>query len=227
MIMSELIEILEGIVFLAIVPFLATYAFSRRKAAVQAHEAVFISNDKKWVRWVWVAMFFSVLFLVFICPLFKHGPWPDFQYLLLLLEGTVFYVCYLIVSYRKATPEEVEQAKAQGEHVLDLTKESVISTLGVMWVVFKEVLFALPPILNSVMNPVIATKTIGNVTYQLIGTSLPTIFTGFAVLGIFAVLVFITAYVLGALISILSVVFFFAITVIKFFKNFKEFKRQG
>jgi hypothetical protein len=77
------------------------------------------------------------------------------------------------------------------------------------------------------MNPVIATKTIGNVTYQLIGTSLPTIFTGFAVLGIFAVLVFITAYVLGALISILSVVFFFAITVIKFFKNFKEFKRQG
>ena len=172
-------------------------------------------------------MFFSVLFLVFICPLFKHGNWPDFQYLLLLLEGTVFYVCYLIVSYRKATPEEVEQAKAQGEHVLDLTKESVISTLGVMWVVFKEVLFALPPILNSVMNPVIATKTIGNVTYQLIGTSLPTIFTGFAVLGIFAVLVFVTAYVLGALISILSVLFFFAITVIKFFKNFKEFKRQG
>ena len=45
--MSEFIEILEGIVFLAIAPFLATYAFSRRKAAVQAHEAVFISNDKK------------------------------------------------------------------------------------------------------------------------------------------------------------------------------------
>ncbi len=225
--MSEFIEILEGIVFLAIAPFLATYAFSRRKAAVQAHEAVFISNDKKWVRWVWVAMFFSVLFLVFICPLFKHGKWPDFQYLLLLLEGTVFYVCYLVVSYRKATPEEVEQAKAQGEHVLDMTKESVTTTLGVMWSVFSGVLVVLPSILKSAMNPVVASKTIGNVTYQLIDTSFSATFVGLAVLGIFAVLVFITAYVLGALISILSVLFFFAITVIKFFKNFKEFKRQG
>ena len=222
--MSGIIDFMEGLLFLSITPAMAAYAFARRKAAMQDSQALFVSNDKKWVRWVWLAMFFSVLFLVFICPIFKHRYRPDFQYLLLLLEGTVFYACYILVSFRRATPEEFEQAKAQGENVLDMTKESAKSILGVMGAALLGVLVALPHILHDVLNPVVAAKTIGNITYKLIDTSLVTIAGGFLGLAMLAIVVFICAYVAGAFIAIVSVIFFFCITVIKFFKNLKEFK---
>lgn len=220
--MSGIIDFIEGLLFLSITPALAAYAFARRKAAIRDGQALFVSNDKKWVRWVWLAMFFSVLFLVFICPIFKIRYRPDFQYLLLLLEGTVFYACYILVSFRRATPEEFENAKAQGENVLDMTKESAKSILGVMGAALLGVLVALPHILHDVLNPVVAAKKIGNVTYKLIDTSLTAIAGGFLGLAMLAVVVFISAYVAGAFIAIASVIFFFCITIIKFFKNRKE-----
>ena len=222
--MSGIIDFIEGLLFLSITPALAAYAFARRKAAIRDGQALFVSNDKKWVRWVWLAMFFSVLFLVFICPIFKHRYTPDFQYLLLLLEGTVFYACYILVSFRRATPEEFEQAKAQGENVLDMTKESAKSILGMMGAALLGVLVALPHILHDVLNPVVAAKTIGNVTYKLIDTSFMAIAGGFLGLAMLAIVIFISAYVAGAFISIASVIFFFCITIIKFFKNRKEYK---
>ena len=222
--MSGIIDFIEGLLFLSITPALAAYAFARRKAAIRDGQALFVSNDKKWVRWVWLAMFFSVLFLVFICPIFKHRYAPDFQYLLLLLEGTVFYACYILVSFRRATPEEFEQAKAQGENVLDMTKESAKSILGVMGAALLGVLVALPHILHDVLNPVVAAKTIGNVTYKLIDTSFMAIAGGFLGLAMLAIVIFISAYVAGAFISIASVIFFFCITIIKFFKNRKEYR---
>lgn len=222
--MSGIIDFIEGLLFLSITPALAAYAFARRKAAIRDGQALFVSNDKKWVRWVWLAMFFSVLFLVFICPIFKHRYRPDFQYLLLLLEGTVFYACYILVSFRRATPEEFAQAKTQGENVLDMTKESAKSIIGVMGAALLGVLAALPHILHDVLNPVVAAKTIGNVTYKLIDTSLVSIAGGFLGLAMLAIVIFISAYVAGAFISIASVIFFFCITIIKFLKNRKEYK---
>lgn len=222
--MSGIIDFIEGLLFLSITPALAAYAFARRKAAIRDGQALFVSNDKKWVRWVWLAMFFSVLFLVFICPIFKNGYRPDFQYLLLLLEGTLFYASYILVSFRRATPEEFEKAKAQGENVLDMTKESAKSILGVMGAALLGILAALPHILHDVLNPVVAAKTIGNVTYKLIDTSLVSIAGGFLGLAMLAIVIFISAYVAGAFISIASVIFFFCITIIKFFKNRKEYK---
>ncbi|MBR5575670.1 MAG: hypothetical protein IKW22_00080 [Bacteroidaceae bacterium] len=222
--MSGIIDFIEGLLFLSITPALAAYAFARRKAAIQDSQALFVSNDKKWVRWVWLAMFFSVLFLVFICPIFKNRYRPEFQYLLLLLEGTLFYASYILVSFRRATPEEFEKAKAQGENILDMTKESAKSILEVMGVALLGILTALPHILHDVLNPVVAAKTIGNVTYKLIDTSLVSIAGGFLGLAMLAIVIFISAYVAGAFISIASVIFFFCITIIKFFKNRKEYR---
>lgn len=224
--MSAIIDFIEGLLFLSITPAMAAYAFARRKAAMRDGQALFVSNDKKWVRWVWVAMFYSILFLVFIAPIFKMNYFPDFQYLLLLLEGTVFYMSYILVSYRRATPEEYEQAKAQGENVLDMTKESAKNILGVMGSALLGILAAMPLILRDTLNPVVAVKQIGNVTYKLIDTSFMAIAGGFLAIGILAIVIFITTYVVGALISILSVLFFFVITVIKFIKNLKELKQE-
>lgn len=136
----------------------------------------------------------------------------------------MFYACYILVSFRRATPEEFEQAKTQGENVLDMTKESAKSIIGVMGAALLEVLAALPHILHDVLNPVVAAKTIGNVTYKLIDTSLVSIAGGFLGLAMLAIVIFISAYVAGAFISIASVIFFFCITIIKFFKNRKEYK---
>ena len=75
-----------------------------------------------------------------------------------------------------------------------------------------------------VLNPVVAAKTIGNVTYKLIDTSFVAIAGGFLGLAMLAIVIFISAYVAGAFISIASVIFFFCITIIKFFKNRKEYR---
>ena len=107
----------------------------------------------------------------------------------------MFYACYILVSFRRATPEEFEQAMAQGENVLDMTKESAKSILGVMGAALLGVLVALPHILHDVLNPVVAAKTIGNITYKLIDTSLVTIAGGFLGLAMLAIVVFICAYV--------------------------------
>ena len=136
----------------------------------------------------------------------------------------------LLLAERGVVHDETEKSefggirKAQGENVLDMTKESAKNTLGVMGSALLGILAAMPLILRDTLNPVVAVKQIGNVTYKLIDTSFMAIAGGFLGLAMLAIVIFISAYVAGAFISIASVIFFFCITIIKFFKNRKEYK---
>lgn len=164
---------------------------------------------------------FASLFLMFIAPLGKSNYSPDWQFLKMLLMDFVFYISYVLVSYRPATAEELEKAKAAGENVFESTTSATKSTFSFLVSCALGVLSVTPSLIWNALNPVVAIKEIKNVKYALIDTSLPTIGGSLFGLALIAIIVFITLYVATALITIVGTIALAVLTVVKFFRNRK------
>ena len=215
-----------GALILLLPPVLAIYSVMLRNKALKAGQVGYVYEGKTWVSWVAVVAILATLFLTFGAPLItKHVDYaPDWEKLKLLIFVLIEYISYVLVSYRPATADEIEEAKASGTSAINMTTSAAASMLSIIVSCILGALASIPMLIYNALNPVKAIKVIGGVTYKIIGTGFTSIVGGIVGLGILAAIV---AMVLlfGSVLAALGGMFVLgAITIYQFIKIKKASK---
>lgn len=217
-----------GALILLCPPFLAIYSLMMRNKAMKNGHLGYIYNGKLWVTWLAVIDIFACLFLMFGAPLIA-GPveyTPDWEKIKVLIFGLIEYISYVLVSYRPATAEEIEEAEASGQSAIKMTAKTSTSMLMGILACVGAVICSIPSLIYHALNPVQAIKVIGGVTYKVIGTGFSAVMGGIIGLGILAALVAGALLIGSALIAIFSMLILGTLAIIKFFINMKESKKD-
>ena len=191
-------------------PILAIYAVSKRNKALKKEEVGFVYDGKVWVTWLWTIIVFATLFLVFgtefvlgAVALDFSNYRPEWDKLWFLLFSTVLYVSYVLIAYRPATAEELEAAKAAGQQPVQVAATAATSIFSTIVACILGVLASIPSLLWNALNPVLAVKVIGGMTYQIIGTGFSSVVGGIVGLGILVALVAM-ALIFGSLFIVIA-----------------------
>lgn len=218
---------LDIIVTLAVLgaPVAAVYAVMQRNRLLKEGHPGFIYEGKTWVSWIWVLSIIGTLYNAFIMPWLIDEKWnPQWGMLNLIWMSTLLYISYVMVSYRPATEEEIEEAKTSGSGVVETTAAVASSAFGGIMAAVLGALGAIPGLLWSALNPVQAIKVIGGVTYQVIGTGFSSILGGIVGLGILAVMVVMGLYFASLLFSLIGTLALGVLAIINFVRNWKHIK---
>ena len=123
-----------GALIILLPPLLAIYAMIMRSKNKKQGQAGFVYNGKIWVTWVGLIAVLGGLFMIFGTPLIvKKGDLsyrPDWEYITITILAIIEYISYVLVAYRPATAEEIEEAKASGKGAMKMTASAGTSTTG-------------------------------------------------------------------------------------------------
>ena len=218
-----------GALIIFLPPFLAIYAMIMRSKNKKQGQVGFIYNGKVWVTWVALVAILAGLFLMFGAPfIIRKGDLsyrPDWEHLKTMTMVLIEYISYVFIAYRPATAEEIEEAKASGQGAIKITASAGASMFSGILACLGASLASIPVLLYNALNPVLAIKVIGGVTYKIIGTGFSSIVSGFV--GRVILLAIIVFFLfMGSQFAVLIGIFALgAIAIVKFFKNIKERKQ--
>ncbi len=178
---------------------------------------------------MWTIIVFATLFLVFGAPLMLGGIGldisnysPEWDKLWFLLFSTILYVSYVLIAYRPATAEELEAAKAAGQQPVQVAATAATSIFSTIVACILGVLASIPSQLWNALNPVLAVKVIGGMTYQIIGTGFSSVVGGIVGLGILAALVTMALLFGSLLVAIVGCLVIGGMAIYTFIKNMKQ-----
>ena len=208
-------------------PLLAIYAMIMRSKNKKQGQVGFVYNGKIWVTWVCLIGLLGGLFMIFGLPLFIPDDYvPNWDQIITILWVIIEYISYVLVAYRPATAEEIEEAKASGQSAIKTTTSATTSMFSGILSCLGLSIASIPTLLYSALNPVLAIKVIHGVTYKVIDTSLFSIPGRFIINVILFVLITAVLLMFASTLAVLLGVFGLGvITIVKFFKNIKESKQ--
>ena len=109
-------------------PLLAIYAIIMRSRTKKQGQAGFVYNGEFWVAWIASIAVLGGLFLIFGLPLQMPDDYaPDWDKINITLLVIIEYISYVLIAYRPATTEEIEEAKASGQSVIMVTTSATAS----------------------------------------------------------------------------------------------------
>lgn len=215
-----------GALILLLPPLLAIYAIIMRNKNKKQGQAGFVYNGKIWVTWIGLIAVLGGLFLVFGSPLIIKmgvtGYSPDWEYLKITIFAIIEYISYVLVAYRPATVEEIEEAKASGQSAIKMTTSATTSIFSGVLACLGVSVASIPALLYSALNPVQAIKVIGGVTYKVIGTGFSSILGGFVGIGILLALIAMLLLFASVFAVLLGTFTLGVLAIVKFVKNMKE-----
>lgn len=220
--------LLALIIIVAVIgaPALAIVSVVMRTKKADANTAGYVFNGKTWVTWLLLLCIIAALFIGFVMPipLISGQPsyHPDWSCFRIILSAIMFYVCYAIIAFVPATAEEIEESKAAGNTVLGNVGSTAASAFKLILVSLGAILAALPGMIGSALNPVLAVKTIGNTVYKVIGTGFSHVIGGIIGLFLFALLAFVIIAFAAYIFAAIGTFALGILAIIKFFKNMKK-----
>ena len=218
-----------GAILLLLPPFLAIYAMFMRSKNKKQGQVGFVYNGKVWVTWVGLIAVLGGLFMIFGTPLIvRKGDLsyrPDWGYITITILAIIEYISYVLVAYRPATAEEIEEAKASGQGAIKMTASAGASMFSGILACLGASLASIPVLLYNALNPVLAIKVIGGVTYKIIGTGFSSIVSGFIGIGILLAIIAFILIMASQFVVLLGTLALGLFAIVKFFKNIKERKQ--
>ena len=218
-----------GALIILLPPLLAIYAMIMRSKNKKQGQVGFVYNGKIWVTWVGLIAVLGGLFMIFGTPLIvKKGDLsyrPDWEYITITILAIIEYISYVLVAYRPATAEEIEEAKASGKGAIKMTASAGTSMFAGILACLGVSVASIPALLYNALNPVQAIKVIGGVTYKVIGTGFSSVVGGFIGIGILlAIIAFIL--IMASQFAVLLGTFALGVfAIVKFIKNIKGSKQ--
>ena len=189
----------------------------------------FVYNGKIWVTWVGLIAVLGGLFMIFGTPLIvKKGDLsyrPDWEYITITILAIIEYISYVLVAYRPATAEEIEEAKASGKGAIKMTASAGTSMFAGILACLGVSVASIPALLYNALNPVQAIKVIGGVTYKVIGTGFSSVVGGFIGIGILLAIIAFILIMASQFAVLLGTFALGVIAIVKFIKNIKESKQ--
>ena len=174
-----MIEDFFGLI-IACPPLLAIYAIIMRSRTKKQGQGGFVYNGEFWVAWIASIAVLGGLFLTFGLPLLMPDDYaPDWDKINIILLVIIEYICYVLIAYRPATAEEIEEAKASGKSVIKVTTSATTSVFSHILSCLGLFMASIPTLLSKAFSPVLATKVIHGVTYKLVGTGFSSIIGSF------------------------------------------------
>ena len=213
-----------GALILLLPPLLAIYAIIMRNKNKKQGQAGFVYNGKIWVTWIGLITILGGLFLVFGSPLIIKkvtGYSPDWGFLRITILAIIEYISYVLVAYRPASVEEIEEAKASGQSAIKMTTSATASMFSGILACLGVSVASIPALLYSALNPVQAIKVIGGVTYKVIGTGFSSVVGGFVGIGILLALIAMLLLFASQFAALLGTLILGVLTIVKFVKNMK------
>lgn len=202
---------------------LAIFSVYKRVKNKDNGVAGYVFNGKKWVTWLLMLCILAVLFLTFVMPIPALSGMPtyrpEWKFLLLALFAIVLYICYAIIAFVPASPAEIESNRAAGNTVMENLGETSATMFSSILAIIGSILLALPGMISSVLNPVLAVKTIGNTVYKVIGTGFSHIIGGILALAVIIILVFLIIYVASLILALIGTFAIGIIAIVKFVMN--------
>ena len=218
-----------GALIILLPPLLAIYAMIMRSKNKKQGQAGFVYNGKIWVTWVGLIAVLGGLFMIFGTPLIvKKGDLsyrPDWEYITITILAIIEYISYLLVAYRPATAEEIEEAKASGKGAIKMTASAGTSMFAGILACLGVSVASIPALLYNALNPVQAIKVIGGVTYKVIGTGFSSVVGGFIGIGILLAIIAFILIMASQFAVLLGTFALGVIAIVKFIKNIKESKQ--
>ena len=184
--------------------------------------AGYIYNGKTWVAWLFALSAICTLILFLAMGLMDKHAW-NWGYLWMIAIAIFMFVCYAIIASRPATAEELEAAKAAGSTVTEDVAGATTSILAGVGMAALAGLAALPGMIFSALNPVIAVKTIGGTVYNVIGGGIHSIL-GIVMLAFALLLVVFAILTVCFLFSLFGPFAIGLIVIVKFVLNLQYFK---
>ena len=199
-------------------PLLAIYALIMRNRTKKKEQAGFVYNGEFWVTWIASIAVLGGLFLTFGVPLFIPDDYsPEWDNIKLTLLVIIEYISYVLVAYRPATAEEIEEGKASGQSAIKVTTSATASMFSYILSCLGFSIASIPTLLCKAFNPVLATKVIHGVTYKVVGTSFSSIVGGFIGNLILFVLITAVSLMLASTLAVLIGVFLISLLTIAMF----------
>lgn len=218
-----------GALIILLPPLLAIYAMIMRSKNKKQGQAGFVYNGKIWVTWVGLIAVLGGLFMIFGTPLIvKKGDLsyrPDWEYITITILAIIEYISYVLVAYRPATAEEIEEAKASGKGAIKMTASAGTSMFAGILACLGVSVASIPALLYNALNPVQAIKVIGGVTYKVIGTGFSSVVGGFIGIGILLAIIAFILIMASQFAVLLGTFALGVIAIVKFIKNIKESKQ--
>lgn len=199
-------------------PLLAIYAVIMRNRTKKPGHAGFVYNGEFWVAWIASIALLGGLFLIFGLPLLMPDDYaPEWDKITNILLIIIEYICYVLVAYRPATAEEIEEAKASGQSVIKVTTSATASMFSQILSCLGFFIASIPTLLSKAFSPVLATRVIHGVTYKLVGTGLSSIVGGFIGNLIIFVIFISVSLILASTLAVLIGVFLISLLTIATF----------
>ncbi len=218
-----------GALIILLPPLLAIYAMIMRSKNKKQGQVGFVYNGKIWVTWVGLIAVLGGLFMIFGTPLIvKKGDLsyrPDWEYITITILAIIEYISYVLVAYRPATAEEIEEAKASGKGAIKMTASAGTSMFAGILACLGVSVASIPALLYNALNPVQAIKVIGGVTYKVIGTGFSSVVGGFIGIGILLAIIAFILIMASQFAVLLGTFALGVIAIVKFIKNIKESKQ--
>jgi hypothetical protein len=218
-----------GALIILLPPLLAIYAMIMRSKNKKQGQVGFVYNGKIWVTWVGLIAVLGGLFMIFGTPLIvKKGDLsyrPDWEYITITILAIIEYISYVLVAYRPATAEEIEEAKASGKGAIKMTASAGTSMFAGILACLGISVASIPALLYNALNPVQAIKVIGGVTYKVIGTGFSSVVGGFIGIGILLAIIAFILIMASQFAVLLGTFALGVIAIVKFIKNIKESKQ--
>ena len=218
-----------GALIILLPPLLAIYAMIMRSKNKKQGQAGFVYNGKIWVTWVGLIAVLGGLFMIFGTPLIvKKGDLsyrPNWEYITITILAIIEYISYVLVAYRPATAEEIEEAKASGKGAIKMTASAGTSMFAGILACLGVSVASIPALLYNALNPVQAIKVIGGVTYKVIGTGFSSVVGGFIGIGILLAIIAFILIMASQFAVLLGTFALGVIAIVKFIKNIKESKQ--
>lgn len=218
-----------GALIILLPPLLAIYAMIMRSKNKKQGQAGFVYNGKIWVTWVGLIAVLGGLFMIFGTPLIvKKGDLsyrPDWEYITITILAIIEYISYVLVAYRPATAEEIEEAKASGKGAIKMTASAGTSMFAGILACLGVSVASIPALLYNALNPVQAIKVIGGVTYKVIGTGFSSVVGGFIGIGILLAIIAFILIMASQFAVLLGTFALGVIAIVKFIKTIKESKQ--
>ena len=218
-----------GALIILLPPLLAIYAMIMRSKNKKQGQVGFVYNGKIWVTWVGLIAVLGGLFMIFGTPLIvKKGDLsyrPDWEYITITTLAIIEYISYVLVAYRPATAEEIEEAKASGKGAIKMTASAGTSMFAGILACLGVSVASIPALLYNALNPVQAIKVIGGVTYKVIGTGFSSVVGGFIGIGILLAIIAFILIMASQFAVLLGTFALGVIAIVKFIKNIKESKQ--
>ena len=203
-------------------PVLAVVSVIKRIKNTNPNTAGYVYNGKTWVAWLLLFCIVAALFIGFIMPIFDEGYHPEWGALGLILMAIFLYICYAIIAFVPATAEEIEENKAAGNTVLGTLGSTTSSMFKAVLAAIGAILVALPAMIGSALNPVLAVKNIGGVMYKVVGTGFGHIVGGIMAIVLLGAVLFFIIYIASLVLAIIGTFALGIIAIVKFFINMKK-----